>query len=64
MNDKAENLIYDHVFKTLVNDDYQQAHAEQAGAMAIRLYRRNTTHKNAIKRAIAECKKAHKKVIK
>lgn len=64
MNDKAENLIYDHVFKTLINDGFQQAHAEQAGATAIRLYRRNTTHKNAIKQAIAQCKKAHKKVKK
>lgn len=28
---KAEHLIYDHVFKTLISDGYQQAHAEQGG---------------------------------
>ena len=28
---KAEDLIYNHVFKTLVNDGYQQAHSEQGG---------------------------------
>ena len=28
---KAEHLIYDHVFKALVNDGFQQAHAEQGG---------------------------------
>ena len=64
MNDKAEQLIYDHVFKELVNDGYQQSHAEQAGAAALRSYRRHTTHKNAIKQAIAACRKAHKKVSK
>ncbi len=64
MNDKAEQLIYDHVFKELVNDGFQQSHAEQAGAAALRSYRRNTNHKNAIKQAIAQCKKAHKRVEK
>lgn len=62
MNDKAEDLIYDHVFKELVNDGFQQAHAEQGGAAAVRNYRRNVTHKNAIKKAIADCRKAHKRV--
>jgi len=64
MNDKAEELIYNHVFKELVNDGFQQQHAEQAGATALRLYRRNTSHKSAIKQAVAECKKAHKRVKK
>lgn len=58
---KAEHLIYDHVFKTLVNDGYQQSHAEQGGASAVRAYRRNTPHKVAIKQAVAQCKKAHKR---
>lgn len=64
MNDKAEQLIYNHVFKELVNDGFQQCHAEQAGAAALRLYRRNTRHQNAIKQAIAQCNKAHKRVEK
>lgn len=62
MNDKAEQLIYDHVFKELVNEGFQQSHAEQAGAAALRFYRRNTPHQKSIKQAIAQCKKAHKKV--
>ena len=61
MQTKAENLIYEHVFKTLVNDGFQQSHSEQAPASAIRLYRRNVRHKDAIKRSIAECKKSHKR---
>ena len=64
MNDKAEELIYSHVFKELVNDGFQQVHAEQAGAAALRHYRRNTPHQKAIKKAIADCRKAHKKVVK
>jgi len=59
---KAEDLIYFHVFKELVNDGFQQAHAEQAGAAAVRHYRRNKPHKKAIQRAVADCKKAHKRV--
>lgn len=64
MNSAAEDLIYNHVFKELINDGYRQDHAEQAGATAIRKYRRNTPHKNAIKYALAECRKAHKRVKK
>lgn len=64
MNNAAEDLIYDHVFKELINDGYRQDHAEQAGAACIRKYRRNTTHKKAIEQALAECRKAHKRVKK
>ncbi len=64
MNDQAENLIYNHVFRGLVNDGFQERHAEQAGASAIRMYRRSTPHKEAIKKALAECKKAHKRTKK
>ena len=64
MNDQAEDLIYNHVFKELVNDGFTARHSEQAGAAAIRFYRRNMKHKDAIKRSIAECKKAHKRISK
>ncbi len=59
---KIDDLIYDHVFKELINDGFQQAHAEQAGASALRHHHRNTPHKEAIKLAITNCKKAHKRI--
>lgn len=59
MDDKAYNIIYDHVFKTLVNDGFQESYAEEGAAGAVRRYRRGSTHKIAIKDAINLCKKSH-----
>lgn len=59
---KASDIIYDHVFKQLCAEGYRSEHAAQAGSAAIRKHRRNQTANKAIKDAIAECKKAHKKV--
>jgi Holliday junction resolvasome RuvABC DNA-binding subunit len=54
------DLIYDHVFKDLVNLGFTQAHSEEAATEAVRSHNRNTRHKDAIKQAISQCKKLHK----
>ena len=59
---KGEHLIYDHVFKVCVNDGFTQRDSEQGGAEAVRIFRRNTPAKKAIKQAIATCKKLNKRV--
>ena len=61
---KASDLLYNHVFKELITLGFTQAHSEEGGAKAVRLWRRGTKHQDATARAIRECKKAHKEDLK
>lgn len=50
------DLIYDHVFKLLMKDGLTQKEAGDYAARAVHFYKHGVTHKDAIKKVLAECK--------
>lgn len=55
-----DGIIYDCVFKELINNGHQQRDAGYAAAEAVRLYRHNTPHKKAIEKALKQAKETYK----
>ena len=56
------DLIYRHTFKEFISLGYSDRDAGEVAAKAVRLWRRNVKHKDAVSRAITEGKKLYKRV--
>lgn len=59
---EVENQIYGDVFNVLINDGFTPAQSQEAVTQALRFYKRVARYKKAIKIALEECKKSHKKL--
>jgi hypothetical protein len=52
-----QDLVYKQAFDDLIKSGYSHRDAEAAGAEAVRLWRRNTTAREAVSQAIIKTKK-------
>jgi hypothetical protein len=55
------DVLYNHVFKEFISLGFSDRDSGEVAALAVRLWRRNTPHKEAIKRALSDGKKRFKK---